>query len=165
MKIGTIITGIILLIAISAIPVMADPDCSIYPGQNEVKFSFQTFVSGDHWDIEIISDMSQTTLKYDLNSNDYGKISGGEDWYVWLSNKDQTQTNGIRLCVQDGDYYAVATGYHGTDSYRDNKSISIKSVDLIGCNGIIPAVPELSPFILTSAGILGLVLISRRYKK
>jgi hypothetical protein len=26
-------------------------------------------------------------------------------------------------------------------------------------------VPELSPFILTSAGIVGLVLISRRYKK
>lgn len=157
MKIGAIITGMIVMIAISTMPVMA-ASITIIDGQDEVKYKFNGFLANDPWTVKLYQG---STLKYDF-SGTISQIGPGNPYYVWLSSRGNTG-NGARLCVVAGTYDADATGTHNTETIIKKGAITISENDV--CSPTISPIPELSPLILTSAGILGLVLISRRYTK
>lgn len=124
MKIGTIITGMIVLIAISAMPVMA-ASISFVEGLDEVKYKYNGFLANDLWTVKLYQG---STLKYDFNGTIY-QIDQQNPLYVWLSSLGHTG-NGVRLCVVAGTYVAVATGTHDSNIITNNRHITISENDV-----------------------------------
>jgi len=158
MKIGTIITRIIVLISICVMPVIAAPNITTIEGLDEVKYQYNGFSVNDTWTVKLYQG---SILKYDF-SGTIDQIDIQSPWYVWLSERGNTG-NGIRLCVEAGNYSTVTTGTHGSTTITEDDHISISEKYVY--SPLIPPIPELSPIILTSTEILGLVLISIRYTK
>lgn len=148
----------IVLISLNTMPVMA-ASITINNGLDEVNYKYNGFSDGDVWNVKLYQD---SILKYDFSSTIAQIDQINNTWHLAFSSRGPDK-NGVTLCVFAGTYDVVATGTHNSNIISNEDKITISEDDV--CSPAIPPIPELSPLVLTASGILGIMLISRRYTK
>ena len=160
-------TGIMVIIAIliasttlaMAQPPPVTPTIVIDDGDNKVKFD--KFSVGDPWHV-IMTDPVSGNVLYDFS----GIAQGGDpnpNHFIWFSEVSPgALKNGIQKCIVQGSYDVHAEIVHDGITYTENGFITVEAANT--CEPPIPPIPELGTIVLTSAGMLGLVLISRKYR-
>ncbi len=152
----TVTAAILALAIISAVPAAAVESITISDYYNRVQF--HDFGSGDLWNITL-KNSSVAAYRF---SGAVGTVSSGNYWTVWFGKQGGSE-NGIRLCVVPGNYSVYANGSHGSGLIEKNGSITVEAGNV--CEPPIPPIPELSTAILTSAGLLGILIIGGKHKR
>lgn len=141
-------TAAVLMIIASTIPGMAVPPQITFDG-DQVNFRANV---GDTW---------QVTLNGELYSGVINKTKGNDPWKVAFGCRSPGWRNsGVFFDnIEIGEYSASA---RINDEEAVPRSISVTNSE---CNMPPPPVPELSPFILVTAGLIGIAAVSRKFKK
>ncbi len=133
----------------------SEPTISIIGDNNKVKFkNFDTsLTNGDIWNITMFQGGK---LVYQFN----GKIRS-DPWFVTFEH-NQSINNSVNICAQNGSFNIIARGLH--DNIVIASSEGVIRVDVPACDTPIPFVPELNSMVLMTVGLIGILLVSRRYK-
>lgn len=163
MKIG-ILTVILVLTGI-ALPIVyaasEEPYIVIDDGANKVKFN--KFSAGDPWSITI-RDASTGELRYQFSGTIQSDGNQNPNVFIWFSEVSPGGlNNGVQKCLWTGSYTVHAEATHNGNTISEDCSITIEEEST--CEPKIPPIPELGTIVLTSTGIIGILLISRKYRK
>lgn len=164
MRIGILAIAVLVLIAAGAVPAVAI-NTAISDQNNTV--NYVGFDVGDPWNITIWN-ATTGALAYDFS----GTIGShtGQSWKVWFScpSKGQLDNSIQRIIIMPGTYSVTANGTHGSTLYSDGPTqVTVNATDGetgTWCEQPISPIPELSTIMLVSAGLLGILMISRKYR-
>lgn len=156
----------IVALSISVMPTAAQPPgdtphVSIDDGDNQVKYL--KFAVGDPWSITMW-DTSTGDLRYQFSGTieDFGNQNPNA--FVWFSQVSPGGlTNGIQKCIVTGSYTVHAEGINNGITYTANGYLTVEQNK--ACEPPISPIPEVGTIVMTSAGILGIFLISKKYRK
>jgi hypothetical protein len=159
-----IIIGIIVLISAIIMPVvMGDSGPNILIDNKENNVKYQKFDLGNPLHI-ILYDHSTGALAYDFREIFGSPGTAGNNEFIWFEDVSPGGLkHGVQKCIFPGSYDVFAEGTNNGNIISASGLITITEDE--ACNGNrIPPVPELSPLLLTSAGLLGIVFASRKYR-
>jgi len=169
MRKGMLALCLIVLISASAISSMAASEQSIEISDDDNHVKYQKFEIGDPWNITL-RNATTGVIAYQF-SGTIGMEStelAGNNWFVYFScvSPGALKHGVLRLLVR-GTYDVYANGTHSGLLIEETGTITVLTEDDEDedCGRPIPPVPELNTIILTSAGIFGILLISRKYRR
>lgn len=158
-----IIMSYIVMISIIG-PSMADPGPNIKIDDSENKVKFQKFNDGDSWNIDLRDTSDMLRYRFDGTIAMDDTKQSGKNWKVWFQCVSPgAEKHGIERIIVPGTYNVYANGTTGGGLIEESGQITIE--DISSCGEPISPIPELSTIALMSAGILGIVLVSRKYRK
>ncbi len=161
---------LIALIALSAIPSMAALEQKIVISDPDNRVKYQKFEPGDPWNITV-RNTTTNEIVYQF-SGTIGMDStnlAGNNWFVYFSCVSPgALNNGVLRFLVPGTYEVYANGTNNGQLIEETGTITVlreDDEDNQDCGRPTRPMPEINPIILTSAGIMGLLLISRKYRR
>ena len=156
-----IIAAIIMMNIAPAVADESDPYIVIDDKDNKVKFNKLSV--GDPWHI-VMTDPSTGNVLYDFSGTieTYGNTN--PNVFIWFSDISPGGiSNGVQKCIVQGSYSVHVEVTHGESTYEEDGSITIEGAST--CEPPIIPSPELSTYILTSVGLIGLFGLARLKRK
>jgi len=129
---------------------------------NDTKIRFHNFVGGDPWNITI-NNASNGKLAYQFNGTigENNTTISGNDWFVYFGN-DGNLNNGVQKCIFPATYNISVNGTTYGEPIERNGQITVMVNE--ACQPTINPVPEISRIILILTGILGIILVMKKYR-
>lgn len=159
MRVGIMVVIAILVTSITLVIAQDTPHVSIDDADNQVKYL--KFSVGDDWSITM-RDTSTGDMRYQFSGKIENYGNQNPNAFVWFSMVSPGGlTNGIQRCIVAGSYTVHAEGVNNGITYTADGSMTIEQDK--ACEPSIPPIPELGTIVLTSVGIFGILLISRKY--
>lgn len=124
------------------------------------KIKYQDFDKGNPWNITLWN-VTTNALEYQFNDAIGEPDTVGNNWYIWLGHISPNEQHGIQKCVFPGNYNVYANASHNGIIIEKNGYLTVNSSE--ACLPPIPA-SELNPIILVFAGLLGILLVSRKHR-
>lgn len=159
-----IIAIIAILIAsvvlVTAQPPQEEPYIVIDDSDDKVKFNKLSV--GDPWHV-IMTDPSTGNVLYDFTGTIQDFNNQNPNQFIWFSYVSPGGLkNGIQKCIVVGSYNVHADVVHNGVTYEENGIINIEEQT---CSPPIDPIPEIGTILMTSVGILGIFLITRKYRQ
>lgn len=152
----------ILIASVTLVIAQPGPEPYIVIDDNDNKVKFNQLSVGDPWHVTM-TDPSTGNLLYDFSGTieDFGNQNPNQ--FIWFSEVSPGGlNNGIQKCIIKGSYNVHAEVTHNGVTYEEDGSITVEEENT--CEPPIDPIPELGTLILTSVGIFGILLISRKYR-
>jgi hypothetical protein len=124
------------------------------------KIKYQNFDKGNPWNITLWN-VTTKALEYQFNGAIGETDTTDKHWNVWLVQIPSNEQHGISKCIFPGSYNIYANASHGGIITEKNGNIIVNSSE--ACRPPIAPTPELNPIILVLAGLLGILLVSRKH--
>lgn len=154
MNVKTVLIISMIIATIGIIPIMAKDEDSAKIEISDTSVQFHKFNIGDSWSITLKDETTHSNIQFNGKIGDGNTTLEGNNWWVYFKNiPSGHKGHAIRKCVIQGEYDAKASGTIGSMHISEEGNIEVKKDSV--CSPPIPT-PELSTYILTSVGLVGL---------
>ena len=125
------------------------------------KIKFHKFQQGDPWNITLLnSSTNEIVYKFNGTIAENNTTIAGNNWFVYFG-KDGALNNGVQKCIFPGTYNVSVNATKGGVLVENNGKINVKEDE---CNQALVPVPELGNIIFILAGLLGMLLVLKKYR-
>ena len=125
------------------------------------KIKYQNFDKGNPCNITLWN-VTTKSLEYQFNGAIGETDTTDNHWNVWLGYIPSNERHGISKCVFPGSYSIYTNASHDGIITEKNGDIIVNSSE--ACRLPIAPTTELNPIILVLAGLLGILMVSRKHR-